>query len=74
MSYTVEISQETADCLNITVMKSSLQGLRMDIANLQYRTDLKDYEMEDLANFKQLEQAFTTVIRYYTPPDMWHLI
>jgi hypothetical protein len=74
MSYTVEISQETADCVHIAVLKSSLQGLRMDIANLQYRTDLKDYEMEDLANFIQLEQAFTTVIRYYTTPDMWHLI
>ena len=74
MLYSMEISQETADRISIAVLKTSLEGLRTDIANLEIRPQLQVYEQEDLTDFKQLEQAFITVLKYYTSQDEWHLI
>ena len=74
MTFNLQISQQTADCISNDLLRSSLQMLREDIHSIESKTQLEPYETEDLANWKQLEQAFMTVIKYYTTEDEWHLI
>lgn len=74
MTFTVEISENTADALVVDILNNSLKYLRQDIARLQSKAELLKFESEDLTDFQELEQAFQRVVKYYTPPDKWDSI
>lgn len=74
MAFTVDISEQTADALVVDIMKNNLMYLRRDIARLESKAELMAFEAEDLKDFRELEQAFLRVVKYYTPPDKWDSI
>lgn len=74
MTFTVEISENTADALVVDILTNSLKYLRQDIDRLASKAELLKFESEDLTDFQELEQAFQRVVKYYTPPDKWDSI
>jgi len=74
MPFTVEISEQTADLLVVDILRNNLNYVRTDIARLESKAELMTFEQADLDNFRELEESFVKIIKYYLPPDKWATI
>lgn len=70
MSFKIEISNETADCLFCDILVQDYRALKKDTVALEERLeDLAPYEFEDLVNNRRWLQAMATMMEFYLTSD-----
>ena len=71
MSYLegVKIDYETADLITRLTLIDSLKGVNKDIAVLEKKSSLKDYEKEDFKNDLKYREGLLVVLQYYSTSE-----
>ena len=71
--YNLKIGEDTADLLIRDVLKQDYRRICDSIAELEARTEeLKPFQLEDLANDREILAALTVMLKYYLPLDEAH--
>ena len=71
--YNLKIGEDTADLLIRDVLKQDYRRICDSIAELESRLDeLKPFQLEDLANDREILAALTVMLKYYLPLDEAH--
>lgn len=74
MTYQIEISSIAADELVVTILRNSLESIRMDVDRLMHQHSLTEFEKEDLAYALVMRTHMQEVLKYYLPHDQWATI
>ena len=61
----VHLDEEQADEVVVQILKKDYARIYDDYQALSSRTDLEDYEKEDMAHFDAYLQAIETLFKYY---------
>ena len=71
--YNLKIGEDTADLLIRDVLKQDYRRICDSIAELEARTEeLKPFQLEDLANDREVLAALAVMLKYYLPWDEAH--
>lgn len=63
--YTLNLDGDTADKLVVSILKDHKEICNEIVTKLKKRTDLKDYEKIDLADYIQISEALEVVLKYF---------
>jgi len=71
--YKLSIGEDTADLLIRDVLVQDYSRVYDSIVALESRTEeLKPFQLEDLANDREILAALTVMLKYYLPLDEAH--
>ena len=71
--YKLSIGEDTADLLIRDIIKQDYRRVCASIAELESRIDeLKPFQLEDLANDREILAALAVMLKYYLPWDEAH--
>lgn len=56
---------EQIDEIIVSELKKSYEGIVGDIIDLKSKSKLKDYQKQDLKNFKKIKKSIKNTLKYY---------
>lgn len=74
MSYTLNVSPESAESLFNDMLVEDFNRLGNEITELENLVEIRDFQYDDLVNTRKYRSAMKTLLGYYLTADQYSLV